>query len=257
VPEGPGIAHESTEPHLDGLCRKRLQPQGIQRPIMKRSRLVTLLIGLWLVPALCSAEWHTFTSADGSKKLEAVVQDYNIDSGVATLRLKDNRKITAPATAFSEADQEHLEEIGLAFKLGRSLWVEFEDEESVVSEKRNPTNGYQTMELKNGYRLEVRNNGTVPFDGLIAEYQVFYGAYENPFKDNEKTPQVHRGKIDLPVLQPREETVVKTDLVNLTSIKRLPLKECVGGVVTRSGPNVPRFADRPDGRNYPACHFER
>lgn len=220
---------EYSEAYLDDTTTKRLQSGCQFNVIMKRSRLFTLLAGIFLLPSLCLADWHTFTSSDGAKKLEATVQDYNTDTGVATLRLQDNRKITAPATAFSEEDQKHLKEIGMAFKLGRSLWVEFEDEENVISEKRNPANGYQTMELKKGYRMEVRNNGTVPFEDLKIEYQVFYGAYENPFADNEKTPQIYRGKMDLPALQPREDAVLKTETVDLTSIKRLPLKDCVGG----------------------------
>ena len=101
--------------------------------------------------------------------------------------------------------------------------------EDVVSEKRNPANGYQTLKKKNGFQLEVRNNGAVPFDGLVAEYQVHYGAYADPFKDKEKTPRIYRGKMDLPKLEPREETELKTESVDLTSIKRLPLSECVGG----------------------------
>ncbi len=196
---------------------------------MKLFQLFTLLLFLSALPAISFGEWRTFTSADGERKLEAEVQAYDAASGKVQLRLRDNRKITAPATAFSEEDQKHLKEIGLAFSMGRSLWVEFEDVESVISEKRNAANGYQTLKLENGYDFEVRNNGKVPFEGLTADYQVFYAAYNDPFKDTAKTPKVMRGTVEIPVLEPRAETSLSTDKVGMTSIKRLPISECVGG----------------------------
>jgi hypothetical protein len=161
--------------------------------------------------------------------LEAEIEGYDVSSGVAQLRLRDGRKIASPATAFSEADQEHLKEVGLAFSMGRSILVEFEDVEEVISEKRNAANGYQTLKLENGYEFEVRNNGKVPFEGLTAEYQVFYAAYKDPFKDTAKTAQIMRGEVEIPVLEPRGETSLTTEKVGMTSIKRLPISECVGG----------------------------
>lgn len=196
---------------------------------MNRFHLLSLALAVSLAPAISFGDWHTFTSADGSKKLEAEVQGYDLQTGVAQLRLRDGRKISTPATAFSEEDQEHLKEIGLAFDMGRSIWVEFDDVQEVISEKRNPTNGYQTMTLENGFKFEVRNNGTIPFEGLTAEYQVFYAAYKDPFADSARTAQVMRGEVEIPALEPRAETHLSTEKVGMTSIKRLPISECVGG----------------------------
>lgn len=188
-----------------------------------------LLAILLAAPCFSLADWHTLTSADGSKKIEAEILSYDAKSGTVTLKLRSSRKITSPASAFSEDDQARIQEVGLATTMGRSLWVEFEDVENIVNEKRNPTNGYQTKELQNSYRIELRNNGEVPFEGLVAEYQIFYAGYIDPFRDNEKTDQVHRGKMEIPALKPREETELATESVDLTSIKRLPLSQCSGG----------------------------
>lgn len=193
---------------------------------MKR---ILLFVFLLAAPGFSGANWHTLTSSDGSKKIEAEILSYDAKSGAVTLKMRDSRKISAPATAFSEADQAKIKEVGLATTMGRSLWVEFEDVENVVNEKRNPTNGYQTKEMQNSYRLELRNNGETPFEGLVAEYQIFYAGYLDPFKDNNKTNQLHRGKMEIPALSPREETELETESVDLTSIKRLPLSQCAGG----------------------------
>ena len=77
--------------------------------------------------------------------------------------------------------------------------------------------------------MEMRNNSTAPFEGLTADYQIFYAAYSDPSKDRTKIDKVKFASMDLPVLQPREEVIVETEGINLTEITKLPLSECKGG----------------------------
>ncbi len=195
------------------------------------NKLPILLIALSAIlfaPA-SFADWHEFTSAKGGKTVWAEVKGYNAETKTVTLGLKDRRTITAPASAFSSEDQTYIEKAALAIEAGRNLWVEFKDVEKVVSEKKNPTNGYQTKNLQNGFELAVRNNGQSDFAGLVAEYQIFYSAYKNPLKDKEKTDQVKTGTTEITEIAPREETKFETELVAMTTIKRLPLSQCTGG----------------------------
>jgi hypothetical protein len=195
---------------------------------MKTSVIAQILAALFLAP-LCYAEMHEFTSADGSKRLWAEVQGYDAEKGDVTLLLTDKRRITSPVSAFTADDKTYVEKAALALAAGRNLALRFEDAEKVVSEKKNPANGYQTKKSKNGFELNVRNNGQTTFKGLKAEYQIFYAAYVNPFKDRARSHLVTAGKVDLPELDPRKDANVNTDAIDMTSITRLPMSQCVGG----------------------------
>ena len=195
---------------------------------MKTSLIAQILAALFLAP-LCFAEMHEFTSADGSKKLWAEVQSYDAEKGEVSLLLTDKRRITSPISAFSAEDKTYAEKAALALAVGRNLALRFEDAEEVVSEKKNPANGYQTKKSKNAFELNVRNNGQTTFKGLKADYQIFYAAYVNPFKDRARSDQVTAGSVDLPELDPREDADVKTNDIDMTSITRLPISQCAGG----------------------------
>ncbi|NNE92802.1 MAG: hypothetical protein HKN23_14250 [Verrucomicrobiales bacterium] len=197
---------------------------------MKKLLSIQLCLAVFLAPMFCSADWHEFTSADGKKKVWAEVKGLDSSTNTVTLLLQTKKQIKAPTTAFSEADQAYIEKAGMALAAGRSLWFEFEDVENKVSEKRNPANGFQTLKLENGFEIEVLNNGKVDLKGLKAEYQIFYSGYESPLDDRpKKTDSVKLGAAGEFDLDARGRTKLKTDLVPMTSIKKLPRSECTGG----------------------------
>ena len=195
---------------------------------MKKLLIAQVLVAVAMAP-LSFAGWHEFTSADGSKKVWGEVKGYDANAGTVTLQLKGNRTINAPVTAFIEEDKAVIEKAAIALEAGRMLAVEFGDSEEKLSEKRNPTNGYQTVKLKSNFEMELRNNGQNVFKGLEAEYQIFYGAYVDPFKDRARTDLVKAGSVDIPEIAPRTEANIETAGVDMTRITRLPLSECKGG----------------------------
>lgn len=195
---------------------------------MKKCLIAQVLAALAMAP-LCFADWHEFTSADGSKKVWGEVKGYDANAGTVTLQLKGNRTINAPVSAFIEEDRAVIEKAAIALEAGRNLAVEFGDAEEKLSEKRNPTNGYQTVKLKSNFEMELRNNGQNAFKGLEAEYQIFYGAYVDPFKDRARTDLVKTGSVEIPEIAPRNEAKIETKGVDMTRITRLPLSECKGG----------------------------
>jgi len=184
---------------------------------------------VFFLSSLAQAEWREFTSADGSKKVKAEVLGYDEASGTATLQLEGNRRIKTPVSAFTEDDQAFIRKAAVALLAGRNLWIEFEDDKNEISEKRNPTNGYRTVQLESGFKLEMRNNSSASFEGLTADYQIFYASYDKPTKDRSKSERVKFASMDIPSMQPREEVTVETESVDLTEITRLPLSECKGG----------------------------
>lgn len=189
---------------------------------------LTALAALFLAP-LGVAEMHKFTSADGSKQIVAKIVTVDPAKGLVALLLETGNQIHAPITAFSEEDQEYIQTVGKAKNIGRMLAVRFSDEEKQVSEKKNPVNGYQTLQLKSGFALEIRNNSPEEVKGLEADYQIFYKAYLNPFESRERTEQVANGKLTIPAMASRKEVTVNTAEIPMTRIKQLPKAECVGG----------------------------
>lgn len=197
---------------------------------MKKSHLSLVLAGLLVTLATpCFGEWHEFTSKDGEKTVWAEVQSYDAKSGTVSLLLEGNKKIKAPVSAFIAEDKVFVEKAAVALEAGRSLWVEAKNLEEETSEKRNPTNGYRTVTLDSGYKFEIRNNGKQDFKGLKAEYQIFFAAYDDPFKDKARSDKISYGATDIPEIAPREETTISTEDVDLTRITRLPKKDCAGG----------------------------
>jgi hypothetical protein len=195
---------------------------------MKRPLFAALITALLLAP-LCQAEMHQFTSADGQNKLWAEVLAYDAATDTVSLLLSDRRRISSPVAAFSEEDRAHIVKAAVALDAGRNLAVKFDNEQNLVSETKNPTHGYQTIVSENGFKLNLRNNGQTTFSGLQAEYQIFYGAYLDPFADRARSDQVITGKFSLPDLAPREDADLSTSSAKMTSIRRLPPSECVGG----------------------------
>jgi hypothetical protein len=196
---------------------------------MKKLLTAQACLAAFFLAPMAYADWHEFTSADGSKKVWAEVQGFDASTQTVSLKLEGNRIITSPVTAFTEDDQKFVEKAAVALAAGRNLAIEFADDEEEISEKKNPTNGYRTVELKSGYALELRNNSKEPFKGLTAEYQLFYAAYLDPFKDRARTDQVSYGKMKLPEVKPRDEATIETEAIDITRITRLPLSQCSGG----------------------------
>ena len=197
---------------------------------MKKPHLQLVLAGLLVMIATpCFGVWHEFTSKDGAKTVWAEVQSYDAKSGTVSLLLEGNKKIKAPVSAFIAKDKVFVEKAAVALEAGRNLWVEAENLEEETSEKRNPANGYRTITLDSNYKFEIRNNGKQDFKGLKAEYQIFFAAYNDPFKDKARSDKVSYGSTDIPEVAPREETTISTEDVGLTRITRLPKKECAGG----------------------------
>lgn len=196
---------------------------------MMRKPLIVQILAVFLLSSPLFAELHKFKSADGSKILAAEIVNYDAKKNQVALLLENGRQIYSSITAFSEEDQEYILKVAHIQDIGKTLAVRFVDEEKVLSERKNPLNGYQTLNVDEGYALEIRNNGDELVEGLEADYQVFYRAYLDPFGSRERTEQVKAGSLELPMLSSREEISVSTDGIPMTKIKQLPKSECVGG----------------------------
>lgn len=189
-----------------------------------------MAVALLMGPATGFADWRTFTSSDGSRTLEAEMISYDESNGAVMLRLKNRQTIKAPATAFSSEDQTFIAKTHLAMQAGRMLMLEFADTEKEISEKKNPVGGFQTVKLKNGFEVRIRNNHSETFQKLDADYRIYFSSFGDPFADGAKrSDKVHAGNMEIESLSPRDEISFTTEEVDLTEVRRLRKTECIGG----------------------------
>ena len=188
---------------------------------MKRSLLLLTAVAALGISTANGAP-HRFTSADGSKTLDATLIDYNATKGTVQLRIAGGRAITAPLNAFSEKDTEFVKQSSQKLAIARSLMLDIRTSED---EKVETKTSNAKIEKKNsGFSLHFRNNGFVPLDGITAKYRIYYS------KDRDKggkEQMVEDGSIQLSSLGPGETEDLKTEKIELEKVK--PIVVCIGG----------------------------
>ena len=188
---------------------------------MKRSFLLLAAVSVLGLSSANGAP-HQFTSADGSKTLDATLISYDATKGTIQLRISGGRAITAPLNAFSEKDIEYVKQSSQRLAIARSLMVDIRT--SADKEVETKTNTAKVEKQNSGFSLNFRNNGFVPLDGVTAKYRIFYHQDQDKGGKLDKTQD---GTIQLSSLGPRESEMVKTEKVELTTVK--PSIVCVGG----------------------------
>lgn len=157
---------------------------------------------------------HTFTSADGSKQIEATVLGYDAAKKTVQMRIVGGRTITAPLSAFSKEDSEYVMAAQQRLEVGRRMSVNISGDDAEPVETK--TTAAKTKRLKSGFKVDFRNNGTVPMDGVVAKYRIFY--YEDLVKGG-KADKFKDGELTLSALKPRETVEMETDKVDLVTVR--------------------------------------
>ena len=160
------------------------------------------------------AETHTFTSADGSKKLEATLLAYDAGAKTIQIRIEGGRTIDAPVSAFSSEDAEYVMAAAQRLEVGRRMGVRISGDDAEAVETK--TAAAKTKKLSSGFKVNFRNNGTVPMEGVTAKYRIFY--YEDLVKGG-KADKFKDGELTLSALQPRDAVDLETDKVDLVTIR--------------------------------------
>jgi len=171
-------------------------------------------------------EFRTFTSADGSKKVEAKLTDYDATTGVASLSLKTGAKIKAPIDKFSPEDQEYAQAAMERFVVARRIQIEISEHDEKLSEKDDKRIGGKVTSREGGYNVELRNNGSVAISEVTAKYKYFVTRVS---AKGDKELVTEEGELEWTGVDPREEQTSRTRVMAMTSVRPLPKSECVGG----------------------------
>ena len=182
----------------------------------------TFLISIAFVVASGAADMREFTSADGSKTLNAKVLDYSQAKGVAKILRADGKVMTFPVKALSNKDGEYLKAWYQATMAGRKLAVRVTDEEKKTSEAK--TSNAKVSSYESNFKLNVRNNGTSPFENIEVKYQIFYTV--DGVKGTKSQNLVASGETSISSIFPRTDQNLSTEKIALTKIRPLPASQC-------------------------------
>ncbi len=172
-----------------------------------------------------AAEMRSFTSADGSKTLNAKVLDFSATKQTAKILRSDGKTMTIPVKALSKSDQTYLKDWYQSSMAGRRLAIRVSDEEVKTGESK--ANNGKVTDYDSRFKLNVRNNGDSIFENIEVKYCIFYtldGVDGTKNKD-----LVSSGQTNISSIAPRTDQDITTSTVKLTKVRPLPASQCVGG----------------------------
>ncbi|MEO0414677.1 MAG: hypothetical protein AAF226_06975 [Verrucomicrobiota bacterium] len=172
-----------------------------------------------------AAELVKLTSADGTKSLQAKIENYDPASGAALINV-NGRNMKVPVSAFQKEDKTVFENWYQASQVGRKLAITVEEFETDGSEKK--TSNAKVTTYSSGYKVKVRNNATNEFDNVTLRYRIFHYA-DKERKDGGKEETFTEGDLSLAAISARQVVDLATEQVELTRIRPLPASQCVGG----------------------------
>ena len=171
------------------------------------------------------SQMRTFKSADGSKTLKAKVLEYYQAKGTVKMLREGGKVMTFPVKALSKEDNEYLVSWYQTTMAARKLAVRISDQEEKTSERK--TDNARISSYDSGFKFNVWNNGTNPFENIDVKYQIFYTV--DGVKGEKNQELIASGKTVISSITPRTGQDLTTDKVKLTKIRPLPASECAGG----------------------------
>ena len=171
------------------------------------------------------SQMRTFKSADGSKTLKAKVLDYYQAKGTVKMLREGGKVMTFPVKALSKEDNEYLVSWYQTTMAARKLAVRISDQEEKTSERK--TDNARISSYDSGFKFNVWNNGTNPFENIDVKYQIFYTV--DGVKGAKNQELIASGKTVISSITPRTGQDLATEKVKLTKIRPLPASECKGG----------------------------
>lgn len=175
---------------------------------MKRYVFPIILV---LVSALPLAA-RTFTSADGTKTMEAKLISYNAAQGTVVIKLDGSHTHTnATADSFSKADQEYFVEHLKELEKHSAIQVDTDKESDSFKEASGQ---YTYGKKKEHFKVSLTNNGTYAFEDITAKYDIYFYKYD---KAGKRSTQVVSGEESFKNLASNAKVEFETDPVEITT----------------------------------------
>ena len=127
-----------------------------------------IILATFFASVAGAAEMRTFTSADGSKTLQAKMLDYSAAKSTAKILRSDGKAMTIPVKALCDTDQAYIKEWYQSSMAGRRLAIRVSDEEVKTGESK--ANNGKVTAYDSRFKLNVRNNGDNAFEDIEIKY---------------------------------------------------------------------------------------
>lgn len=210
------------------------------------------LISMLALIAQANDGLRTFTASDG-RSLEARILHYDNHSGKVQIERADKKKITVPATAFTDKDRAYIKSWYAAQMFGSTskFKLELERDEADNSKKehevdfgeefgggrRGGPTGIQTAAIdkntKYKFHLTLENKSDIPLKVYLMEYRIYYeqekavldekankGRSEGDPRPERHMPlaeqKVKDGKARIGTIAPGETKTVSTGSITIT-----------------------------------------
>lgn len=174
------------------------------------------LLGCALLALPASAlEKRVFTSADGTKTFEGVLNDYNAKAQTVKITKKGARILNVKMSLLSEKDQEYIREKGPALAAAKAIRIDLD----VYKDKPTTTRGSSTRTVTTpaGYEIELRNWTKNDVEDVEVRYTIFHrkGAENGPGSIAQT-----KGSMFVSTVFANTQETNRTDPINLTRYTR-------------------------------------
>lgn len=158
-----------------------------------------------------SLEARTFTSADGSKTMEAELIAYRPATDTIVFRAKGrDARATAKASAFSEEDQAYFKEFHKESSKRTALDISVKDK-SESFEKEGGLYAYNKR--KESFMVSIANRGDFDLEDLTAKYDIYVSKYD---KAGKKVTEVVSGESSISTIHGNLDEQFETKPVEVT-----------------------------------------
>ncbi|MGB1131154.1 MAG: hypothetical protein ACPG4K_13970, partial [Haloferula sp.] len=124
---------------------------------------------------IASLEARTFTSADGSKTMEAELIAYRPSTDTVVIRMQGrSARSTVKASAFSKEDQAYFKEFLKEASKRDSLKISVKEESDTF---KNEGGLYIYKKQKESFTVSVANRGEFDFEDLTAKYDIYLSKF--------------------------------------------------------------------------------
>lgn len=176
------------------------------------SKSLTLIAGLISAVSMPLAA-RTFTSADGSKTIEAELVDFSPASGKIVIRNDgSDHNVTVDAAAFSKDDQDYFQQFLKDKTKRESIKISAEDKSEKLEEKQGTI--YLFNRKNEFFNVTITNSGPVDLADLTANYDIYVARFD---KQGKRIVEVVSGKESFSQIGSRSDTCFTTTSVKLTS----------------------------------------
>ena len=147
---------------------------------------------LAILAATITMEARTFTSADGSKTMEAELISFRPSTDTVVFRTKGrSARSTSKASAFSKQDQAYFQEFLKQSTKRESLNISLKEQ----SDNFKTEGGiYSYKKKKEHYTVSIANRGDFDFEDLTAKYDIYVSKFD---KSGKKVVEVVSGEASL------------------------------------------------------------